>query len=338
MTPGPSPANGPGFAMRTTTWFFSRATLKRTSPRWPFAGPCVIAFSTSVKRSIGGTCTLVASSSTSHTAVKRSGSRMRWSDKSILHTASSRASGHDGASMPASTSRSSDASSSTARSAATPSVRHHSAIAFSVLKRKCGSRCALSARSCARSASRARSSDALLETHVAPEAPSTGEEERDVDDERAARGHERGLDAEEAREPHAEREHDPCADRREERHARDALNDALRAVEEHAIRDRRDEHEREAQREPDPERVGRPAVDALRPQQRNRDAEDRYEPLRREERHPRAARDRPGGHQSVWIVRPAGCFFGAAPTTSVVSSAKASAGSDRDPVSGCVGS
>ena len=54
----------------------------------------------------------------------------------------------------ASTVRSIADSCTTARSAVSPSSRHHSAIAFSVLNRKCGSRCERSASSWARSASR----------------------------------------------------------------------------------------------------------------------------------------------------------------------------------------
>ena len=72
--------------------------------------------------------------------------------------------------MPVIIVRSIDESCTIARSATAPSSRHHSAIALSVLKRKCGSRWLRSARSCACSASRSSASARARSRRGAPRA------------------------------------------------------------------------------------------------------------------------------------------------------------------------
>jgi hypothetical protein len=89
------------------------------------------------------------------------------------------------------------------RSATSPSVRHHSAIALRVLKRKCGSSWPRRASSWARSASRARDSARAcsrarpgLELDVAAEAPAADPEQGERDDDALAAGEEGEADAE----------------------------------------------------------------------------------------------------------------------------------------------
>jgi hypothetical protein len=90
--------------------------------------------------------------------VNMSGSRMRWRANRSRQRASSRWSGQAASGTPARIVRSIEESWRIARSATSPSVRHHSAIALRVLNRKCGSRWLRTASSWARSASRASAS------------------------------------------------------------------------------------------------------------------------------------------------------------------------------------
>ena len=115
---------------------------------------------------------------------------------------------------------------STARSAASPSSRHHSAMAFRVLNRKCGSRWERSASSWARSASRASvgrprlgARQAALEPDVPPQAPAADQEQRQADQHAGRRGQQRPAHVEHPGHHDADGQHHPGADGAVERAA-----------------------------------------------------------------------------------------------------------------------
>jgi hypothetical protein len=186
----------------------------------------------------------------------------------------------------------------TARSAVSPSSRHHSAIAFSVLNRKCGSRWLRSASSCARSASRAcacarlGAQPAVLEPDVAPQAQPADQEQRQRDHHARRRGQERVPHAEDARHHDADRQHHSGADRAVEDQADAAVAQIDPLREQNAPGHRRDHHERQAHQDRQRDRQRVAAVTALGGHQRRRDQQDRDQASRMQQRAQRAADDR----------------------------------------------